>query len=134
MGNKTIIRIVLSAAVIIGFFLPWFTFIDSASGWDVAMTGNDAPTGGAKIIAYSFLLIPLFAALVLIVCLQKKVPGTLLRIAPFLVITILAILFVIGAGESSEMQGVLSLISYGFYVSFAASLLLVFAKGSDAAA
>lgn len=134
MGNKTIIRIVLSAAVIIGFFLPWFSFIGSVSGWDIAMTGNEAPEAGQKIIAYAFLLIPIFALLVLIACLQKKTPGMLLRMAPFLVTLILTILFIIGSGGEAEYNGILKILSFGYYITFLASLLLIFAKGDDAAA
>jgi hypothetical protein len=134
MGNKSMLRLILSAAIIIGFFLPWFSFLTSISGWDIAMQGSDTQETGQKIICYSFLLIPLFAALVLVLSLQKKAPSTLLRIAPFLVILILTVLFIIGTGGEAEYSGFLKILSFGYYITFLASLILIFIKGRDAAA
>lgn len=125
------LRVILSAAVIAGFFLPWFSYLLTVSGWDIAMQGNDTQDMGQKIICYSFLLIPFFAALVLVVSLQKKRPIGILRIAPLLVLLILTGLFILGTEGRSEYSGFLNILGYGFYITLAASLILAFVKGSD---
>ena len=128
------LRLILSVAIIAGFFLPWFSYLLTISGWDIAMQGNDTQDMGQKIICYSFLLIPFFAALVLLVCLQKKRPIGILRIAPLLVLLILTGLFILGTEGRSEYSGFLKILGYGFYITLAASLILAFVKGSDNAA
>jgi hypothetical protein len=82
------------------------------------------------IIQYSFILIPFFALIVLIRTAAKKPSGFFLRLLPFLVTAILTALVVIGTlnegGGKEALNGWLQVLSYGFYITAAASLLLIF--------
>jgi len=134
MSNTYNFRMLLAAAIIIAFFLPWFTAEGStASALDMVLQkiNNESPDKTkTMIIQYSFLLIPFFALIVLIRTAAKKPSGVFLRLLPFLVTAILTALFVIGTlneeGGKEALNSWLQVLSYGFYITAAASLLLIF--------
>lgn len=119
---------VLSIAIVIAFFLPWFKI--GGSGLDIVLSKGETTTDvTTEIVRYSFLLIPLFALFVLLRTISKKPAGFLLRLIPFLVTAILSTLFVIGIqsqGGNVEMQSFFSILGYGFYITVIASFLLLF--------
>ncbi|HYM93223.1 MAG TPA: hypothetical protein VET23_03735, partial [Chitinophagaceae bacterium] len=93
MNNNNTFRIILAIAIVIAFFLPWF---GGASGLDMVITKSYQETSATTIVRYSFILIPLFAAIVLIRSIQKQGSSFFLRLLPFLVTAILTTLFIIG--------------------------------------
>jgi hypothetical protein len=131
MGNNlNIFRIILSAAVIAGFFLPWFDYLGFVSGWDIVMANSGPGNTAERILGYSFLLIPLFALIVLIRSVSKQSCGFLLRALPFLVTAILSVLFAIGEKNENGTAGMnvfFSILGVGYYLTVIASLLLIFA-------
>ncbi len=137
MSNSNVLRIVLSLAIIAGFFLPWFNYLIPVSGWDIVMSKSSRPENNtATVLQYSFLLIPFFAIIVFLVSLGKKSAGFLLRAASFIVTAILTALFVLGMSEQGGTEGLnafASILSYGFYVTAAASFLLMFVGGKATA-
>lgn len=133
MSNNNNFRMLLSAAIIIAFFLPWFSVYGStASGLDMVLqrVSNEGQEKTATmIIQYSFLLIPFFALIVLIRTAGKKSSGFFLRLLPFLVTAILSALFIVGVmneGGKESLNSWFQMLSYGFYITVIASLLLIF--------
>ena len=134
MSNKFNFRMLLAAAIIIAFFLPWFAYGGSTeSALNIVLqkvTGEGKDKTTTMIVQYSFLLIPFFALIVLLRTAAKKPTGFFLRLLPFLVTALLTSLFIIGIlneeGGKEELNGWLQILSYGFYISGAASLLLIF--------
>jgi hypothetical protein len=127
-NNKTIIRAILSVAIIVAFFLPWFKY-GGGSGLDIITSSSAGDTTATTIIRYSFLLIPFFALIVLIRSVNKKSSHFLLRLLPFLVTAILTALFIMGIkleGGGGELKSWLQIIDFGLYIMALASLLLVF--------
>jgi Ca2+/H+ antiporter len=128
-NNKTILRAILSVAIIVAFFLPWFKY-GGGSGLDLVTSSNTAESTETTIVRYSFLLIPFFALVVLIRSVNNRSSNFLLRLLPFLVTGILTALFIMGinlnGGSSEELKGWLQIIDYGLYIIAVASLLLVF--------
>jgi len=123
--NKNIFRVILALAVIIGFFLPWFQY--SGSGWDIVRYSTGGNTT-ESIIRYSFLLIPFFALVVLIRSAGGKSSSFFVRLLPFLVIALLSALFVLGVrdqGSNATANDFFSILGVGYYITAAASLLLV---------
>ena len=120
---------ILAIAVIIAFFLPWFKY-GYGSGLDIVITKNYQEDTATTIVRYSFLLIPLFALIVLIRSISKKSTNFFIRLLPFLVTALLSTLFIIGIKQqgatNEEMRGFLNVLGYGFYINVIASLLLVF--------
>jgi hypothetical protein len=124
----------LAAAIIIAFFLPWFVLDGSTESalnmvlQKVTEEGKDRTS--TMIVQYSFLLIPFFALIILIRTAAKKPSGFFLRLLPFLVTAIITALFIIGVldqgGDKEQLNGWLQILSYGFYISASASLLLIF--------
>ena len=124
----------LAAAIIIAFFLPWFAYNGTTESalnivlQKVTEEGKDKTT--TMIVQYSFLLIPFFAVIILLRTAAKKPSGFFLRLLPFLVTALLTALFIIGTldqgGGKEELNGWLQILSYGFYISASASLLLIF--------
>jgi hypothetical protein len=130
-SNKTL-RVLLCAAIIIAFFLPWFSIMGSAAnGWNIAMqsTSGESNQTRVTIIKYSFLLIPLFALIVLIRSAANRSSGFLLRLLPFLVTAILSALFIFGAfdqgGTKETLNTWLQTLSTGYYITVVASFLLI---------
>jgi hypothetical protein len=128
-NNKTMFRAILCIAIIIAFFLPWFKF-GGGSGLDIVTSSNSGESTSTMIVRYSFLLIPLFALIVLIRSINKQSSNFLLRLLPFLVTAILTALFIVGVnmsgGTAGELKGWLQILDYGLYISAIASLVLVF--------
>ncbi|MCC7400295.1 MAG: hypothetical protein IT214_02320 [Chitinophagaceae bacterium] len=128
-SNKNILRIILSIAIIIGFFLPWFKF-GGGSALDIVMAQSPQDESSTTIVRYSFLLIPLFALIILILSVSNKSSNFILRVLPFLVTAILTALFIAGmksAGATDEdLKGWLYILAYGYYIVVIASLFLIF--------
>jgi hypothetical protein len=128
-NNNHTFRIVLAAAIVIAFFLPWFKY-GGGSGLDIVMTKSYQEETATTLIRYSFLLIPLFALIVMIRSINKRSSNFLLRLLPFLVTAILTTLFILGVkyegATNEQMRGLLQILSYGIYINGVASLLLVF--------
>lgn len=128
-NNKSIFRIILGLAIIVAFFLPWFKY-GGGSGLDIVMAkGAYDSSTAAQIIRYSFLLIPLFAILVLIRSVNKQSAGFGLRLLPFLVTAILTTLFILGikeqGGDNEVLRNWFQVLGYGFFINAGASFLLV---------
>ena len=134
MSNRFNFRMLLAAAVIIAFFLPWFDLGDTAaSAFDMStqkISGEASDKTTRMIVQYSFLLIPFFGLVILIRTAAKRSSGFFLRLLPFLVTAILTVLFIVGivdeGGGKEELNSLLQVMSYGYYISVAASLLLIF--------
>ncbi len=129
MNNNYVFRIILAAAVIVGFFLPWFDYLAMVSGWDIVMSKSGPDTTTETIVRYSFLLIPLFALIVLIKSLSGQPSGFLLRLLPFLVTAVLSILFAMGEKSENGSAGLnvfFQILGSGYYITVIASLLLAF--------
>lgn len=128
-SNKSIFRIILSIAIIVAFFLPWFKY-GGGSALDMVMEKASADETASIIVRYSFLLIPLFALIVLIRSISKQSSSFILRLIPFLVTAILTALVIVGVksqgGGDAELQGWFSMLSYGYFITVVASLILVF--------
>lgn len=132
MENNNAFRMVLAAAVIIGFFLPWFAYGSVVSGWDIFRSSSATESTLEKVISYSFLAIPLFALFVLIRSLSGLFSGFLLRFLPFLITALLSALFAIGEKDQNGNEGLkmfFSILGYGYYITVIASLLLAFVGG-----
>ena len=129
MNNKNTFRIILSLAILIAFFLPWFNY-GGGSGLNMVITRTYQETTATTVVRYSFLLIPLFALFVLIRSINNKPSGFLLRFLPLLITAIFTALFIIGVKRegvtNEEMRGFLDILGYGFYINAIASLLLIF--------
>lgn len=127
MNNNKTFRIILAVAIIIAFFLPWFA---GASALDMVITRGYEESSSTTIVRYSFLLIPLFAAIVLIRSVQNKGASFLVRFLPLLVTAILTALFIAGVkymgASNEEMRGFLYVLGYGYYINLIASVLLIF--------
>lgn len=127
--NKNLFRTILAIAIIIAFFLPWFKY-GGGSGLDIVLAKTPGDETATSIVRYSFLLIPLFALIVLIRSISKQSSNFLLRLLPFLVTAILTALFIVGikseGGTNVELQSWFSILSYGYYITAVASLLLIF--------
>lgn len=127
MSTNSTFRILLSLAIIIGFFLPWFQH--SGSGWDIVRYNAGPENTTETVIRYSFLLIPFFALIVLIRSVSKQSSNFLLRVLPFLVIGILSALFIVGVIDQNgkeSLNGFFSILGIGFYLTVIASFLLIF--------
>ena len=128
-NNKSTLRVILSIAIIVAFFLPWFKF-GGGSGLDIVLAKTPQDETATSIVRYSFLLIPLFALFVLIRSISKQSAGFFLRILPFLVTAILTALFIAGikyeGGTNEDLRGWFSILGYGYFINTIASLLLVF--------
>ena len=122
-------RAILCIAIIIAFFLPWFKF-GGGSGLDIITSGNSGESTSTTIVRYSFLLIPLFALIVLIRSVNKQSSNFILRLLPFLVTALLTALFILGVNMSDGSAGALGdwfkILDYGLYIIAIASLVLVF--------
>lgn len=129
MNGKKAFRIILAIAIVVAFFLPWFKY-GGGSGLDMVIQKGYEETTTTMIIRYSFLLIPLFALIVLIRSLNNQSSSFFLRFLPFLVTAILTALFIVGVkymgATDEQMTGILQEIAYGFYVNVIACLLLLF--------
>lgn len=128
-NNKNTLRILLALAIIVAFFLPWFKY-GGGSGLDIVMAkGAYDNTTATQVIRYSFLLIPLFAVVVLIRSINKQPSGFVLRLLPFLVTAILTALFILGikeqGGDNEVLRGWFEILGYGFYINVIASFLLI---------
>lgn len=127
--NKSSFRTILSIAIIVAFFLPWFKY-GGGSGLDIVLAKTPQEETATSVVRYSFLLIPLFALFVLIRSISKQSASFILRLIPFLVTAILTALFIAGikyqGGTNEELKGWLSILSYGYFINVIASLLLVF--------
>jgi hypothetical protein len=133
MNNSKTFRIVLSAVIMIAFFLPWLSLLGSSiNAWNIAMqsTAGEPNQVAVTIVKYSFLLIPLFALIILIRSAMGLPSGFFLRLLPFLVTVILISLFVLGVLDEKGTTGTLSdwmhIFGIGFYGTLAASFLLLF--------
>ncbi|HWC52301.1 MAG TPA: hypothetical protein VG676_01865 [Chitinophagaceae bacterium] len=128
-SSKNSFRIILCIAIIVAFFLPWFKF-GGGSGLDIVLSKAPQEETAASIIRYSFLLIPLFALIVLLRSIGNKSTNFFLRLLPFLVTAILTALFILGikseGGTDEELRGWFSMLGYGFFINVIASLILVF--------
>lgn len=128
-SNKNVFRIILAIIIIIAFFLPWFK-MGGGSGLDIVLAKGYQEETSSMVARYSFLLIPLFALIVLIKCITTQSAGFFIRLLPFLVTAILTALFIIGITSDVEgggnLQSWFSVISYGYYLTVIASLLLLF--------
>ena len=121
-------RAILSIAIIVAFFLPWFKF-GGGSGLDIITNRDPAETTATMIVRYSFLLIPFFALIILIRSINKKSSNFFLRLLPFLVTAILTALFIMGinmTGIGGELKSWLQIIDFGLYIMAIAALFLVF--------
>lgn len=129
MNNKILSRIILSALIIVAFFLPWFS-LGNGSALDIVLAKNQQEETVTAVVRYSFLLIPFFALLVLLLSISNKSSHFLLRLLPFLVTAILSTLFIIGissgGGENIQFQAWFSILGYGYFITLVASLILVF--------
>jgi hypothetical protein len=127
--NKSTFRIILSIAIIVAFFLPWFKY-GGGSGLDIVLAKSPQEETTASIARYSFLLIPLFALFVLIRSISKQSAAFILRLLPFLVTAILTALFIVGiksqGGTDADLKGWFSVLSYGYFINVVASLILIF--------
>ncbi len=127
--NKSSFRTILSIAIIVAFFLPWFKF-GGGSALDIVLAKTPRDETATSIVRYSFLLIPLFALFVLIRSISKQSSSFFLRVLPFLVTAILTALFIAGikyqGGTNEELRGWFSILGYGYFINVIASLLLVF--------
>jgi hypothetical protein len=128
MNNNKMFRVLLSVAIVIAFFLPWFKY--GGSGLDIVIFKGAGEDTATMIVRYSFLLIPFFALIVAIRSINKQGSGFLLRLLPLLVTGILTTLFILGVkelgGGDEELKGVFHMLDYGLYISSIASLLLIF--------
>lgn len=134
MSKTQNLRMLLATAIIIAFFLPWFDFEGStASALDMAIQNisSEAQDKTTRmIVQYSFFLIPFFALFILMRTAAKRSSGSFLRLLPFLVTAILTVLFIVGMldgdGGKEALRSWFQMMSYGFYITIVASLLLVF--------
>ncbi|HVT85281.1 MAG TPA: hypothetical protein VHD35_08750 [Chitinophagaceae bacterium] len=128
-SNKSGFRTILAIAIIVAFFLPWFKY-GGGSGLDIVLAKTSGEDTATTVVRYSFLLIPLFALIVLLRSISKKSSNFFLRLLPFLVTAILTALFIVGiksqGGTNAELHGWFSMLSYGYFINVIASLLLIF--------
>jgi uncharacterized membrane protein (GlpM family) len=130
MGTKSVIRIVLSAAVIAGYFLPWISYFNSASAFDIVRTSIEGKgdTSG-HLVWYASILIPLFALICLIQSLSNRTPSGFIRALPFIITILLIGLLFLGSSQNSgglNMESLFSMLGIGFYITLVASFLLIF--------
>jgi len=134
MSSKSIIRILLCLAIIIGFFLPWIHGFKNLSGLDLLTTGALWEGKATMFIRFSIVLVPLLALIVLLNAIKKKPTSLLVRSGAFIVMVVYAVFFLVGINTldadipSEERSNILQFIRIGFYLSFIGSLLLMIIK------
>ena len=115
--------------IIIAFFLPWFSYGATISGWDLGSNSAAASSSTERLIGYAFLLIPISALVVLLFNLTSTSSAFFFRLLPFLITLVLSVLFVLG--EQHQNPGVktkdfLEVLGTGYYINAVGCLLLLF--------
>ena len=134
MSSRSLVRIVLCVAVIIGFFLPWIHGFKNLSGLDLLTKGGLWEGGGTAIIRYSIILVPLLPLIVLFNTVKKNPTSRLLRSGAFIIMAVFTVFFLVGISTldadipSEERSNIFQFLRIGFYISFVGSLLLMIVK------
>lgn len=128
MGNNNGFRILLCIAIIVAFFLPW---LSGGSALDIVKAGNSHEETAVIVFRYSFILVPLFALIILIRSFNKKSSGFFLRLLPLLVTALLTAWVIAGVkyvgATDEQMNSLFKTLGYGYYINAVASLVLLFA-------
>ena len=128
MDNKNTLRILLALVIIIAFFLPWFKSGESALNILMAKTYQEETA--VTVFRYSFILIPLFALIILIRSVSKKSLNFFLRLLPFLITAILTAWVILGVkymgGTTEDFKGLFQTLAYGYFITAVSSFLLIF--------
>lgn len=135
MGQNNIIRIVLSLAIIVGFFMPFFSvgydleLGASISGWTMMFETiknishiSELPSA-ILIMTACLVIIFISAILVFINSLLQRGVSSLLRILPFLAILVFLIYLMT---QGTKVSDLFKSFAIGFYLIAIGSLLLAF--------
>ena len=126
--------IILSITLLVSFFLPYLNYgaIGRPSAFRIAMVRPKSYETWDLVIKYIWILVPLSAILLLIGCLRKNdIPGRVL----WTWIPLLTLLFLVGwfylnarniSGRFVTSGELVNMFAFGFWLAFAASLLLAF--------
>jgi hypothetical protein len=130
--NKKTITIVLCGLIIGAFFLPYLSgFGNQMSGYDLVF-GKYGYAGIAGKGSFKFinLLVPLGAAVILLGELldDRYAKGTFIRLLPLIGLAYMLVMIYLPDSGQFSFGDLLSLLSYGFWLSLAAALALPFTR------
>lgn len=130
MDNQKILRIVLSAAIVVAFFLPLShlpVYGDELSAWDLLMGAakNSSRFSSAQLFTAACLLV-VFVCVVtnLVMAILRKKTSVFFNLLPLLAIIAIVIFTMTTAEENVGVT--LQSFGTGFYIMFIGSFLLPF--------
>lgn len=125
MGTNKLIAIILSLAIVVGFFMPLYNGA-SDSLWDLVRSASSEDGLKYKILLhYAYVLIPLTAFIVLVMSVTGPGASGLLRALPFIIFVLLTAYFIRHFGGKVSMDWIKEW-RMGFYLILVGSLLLIF--------
>ncbi len=116
--NKKIVTIVLAALLIVGFFLPYMSFMGHG------ISGFELVKGGGKADVYILALSPLAGILLLVGALNNGnyiIPRGILAVLALVGVLYLVVRSLI---EGAPFGDLFSLLGIGYYLSLAAAVVL----------
>lgn len=116
--NKKIVTIVLAALLIVGFFLPYMSFMGQG------ISGFELVKGGGKADVYILALSPLAGILLLVGALNNGnyiIPRGILAVLALVGVLYLVVRSLI---EGAPFGDLFSLLGIGYYLSLAAAVVL----------
>ena len=135
MENQSILRIVLSLAIIAAFFLPLYNdtvFGTTLSAWQILTGGFKDVTGDSNlptsqvVLIVCLLIVLICVVVILIFSVLRKTTSVLLNLLPLLAIIALIIFSMTQAKEDENVGQTLQAFGTGFYIMFLSSFLLPF--------
>ena len=135
MENQNILRIVLSLAILVAFFLPLYNetvFGTALSAWQVLTGGLKDVSDASKLPASQLALVICLGivlvcmVVILIFSLLRKPTTVLINLLPLLAIIALIVFSTMQAKEDENVGQTLQAFGTGFYIMFLSSFLLPF--------
>lgn len=135
MENQNILRIVLSLAIIVAFFLPLYNDVivgTTITSWQILTGGLKDVSGESNlpasqlVLTVCLLIVLICIVVILTFSLLRKPTTVLLNLVPLLTIIGLVIFSMMQARENENVGQTLQAFGTGFYIMFLSSFLLPF--------